>query len=63
MTWRWPSSRRASCSGRLTVTWMDVPPSALASCQTVLMSETWQETVTRSLAWSTRSFCGMGKSG
>jgi hypothetical protein len=27
------------------------------------MSETWQETVTRSSASSTRSFCGIGKSG
>ena len=31
MTWRWRSSRCASCSGRLTLTWMDVPPSASAS--------------------------------
>ena len=42
---------------------MAVPWLPSASCQTMSMSETWQDTVTRSPAWSTRSFCGMGKSG
>ena len=45
------------------VTWMAVPVPASASCQTSSMSETWQEIVIRSFAWSTRSFCGIGKSG
>ena len=49
--------------GQADVTWMAVPVPASASCQTSSMSETWQEIVIRSFAWSTRSFCGIGKSG
>jgi hypothetical protein len=42
---------------------MDVPSPASASCQVTSMSETWQDTMTRSFTRSVRSFCGMGKSG
>ena len=33
MSWRWRSSRRASDSGAVTFTWMEVPAPASASCQ------------------------------